>query len=70
METWVDGKYKMHLESESDLTLTLSLILNLTNYFRFQYTFIPAMDRDKATATLDMCNELAVVSATNHYVNK
>ncbi len=32
----------MYLESESDLTLTL--ILTLTNYFRFQYTFIPAMD--------------------------
>ncbi len=36
------GRYKVDLETESDLTLTL--ILTLTNYFRFQYTFIPAID--------------------------
>ncbi len=37
----VDGRYKVYLETESDL----SLILTLTNYFRFQYTFIPAIHR-------------------------
>ncbi len=34
------GRYKVYLESESDLTLT--------NYFQFQYTFMPAMDQNMA----------------------
>ncbi len=58
----VDGRYNMGLETESDLTLT--------NYFRVQYTFIPAIDLfyswSLSNAYHDVYSSTIVVIATSY----